>query len=107
MKLQKSILEVSSAKSEITDLKKKVSELEEIRRNQSQETRKLQNETERESKRDREMLQEKNNSLNKEITRLTMLLSQNSGETASSEVDTGMLDRIRAIEAELDDVSYL
>ena len=97
---------MSTAKSEVVELKKKIETLEEMRRTQTQQIKKLQNEAERESKRDRELLQEKNNTLNKEITRLTMLISHNNGQT-DNQVDDSVLDRFRVIEAELDDVCIL
>ena len=97
---------MSTAKSEVIELKKKIETLEEMRRTQTQQIKKLQNEAERESKRDRELLQEKNNTLNKEITRLTMLISHNNGQT-DNQVDDSVLDRFRVIEAELDDVCIL
>ncbi|KAL5262062.1 hypothetical protein ACHWQZ_G007682 [Mnemiopsis leidyi] len=105
LKLQKSAGDVSTAKSEVTELKKQLGALEEMRRKQTQEIKKLQNEAERENKRDRELLHEKNNNLNKEITRLTMLLSQNNSQAKDGQVDESVLDRIRVMEAELDDVS--
>ena len=91
----------------MTELKKQLGALEEMRRKQTQEIKKLQNEAERENKRDRELLHEKNNNLNKEITRLTMLLSQNNSQAQDGQVDESVLDRIRVMEAELDDVRTL
>lgn len=75
-----------------------------MRRNQTDESRKLQNEAERESKRDRDLLHEKNSTLNKEITRLTMMLSQTDGQTDNNTVDNSVLERIRLLEADLDEV---
>ena len=64
--------------------------------------KRLQNENEREGRREREHLQEKNNTLNKEITRLTMAVSHNQENNVA--VDTSMLDRVKQIEREYDEV---
>ncbi|XP_063674592.1 interaptin-like isoform X20 [Bolinopsis microptera] len=105
VKLQKSVGEVIAAKSEVAELKKKIGTLEERRRNQTEESKKLQNEAERESKKDRELLHEKNNTLNREITRLTAMLSQNIGQENNAPVDNTVLDRMTKMETELNEVS--
>ena len=94
----------SSTKSEILDLRKQVDLLEEDRRTQDQEVKQLQNENERDKRKEREMLQDKNNSLNKEITRLTMLMSQYGDQRDNNKVDSSMLERINTVETELDEV---
>ena len=95
---------MNSSKAEIMELRRKVGVLEETRRSQDQETKQLQNVNERETKKEREQLQDKNTSLNKEITRLTMLMSQHSDQRDNNKVDNSMLDRITTVEAELDEV---
>ena len=88
----------------MAELKKKIGTLEEKGRNQTEESKKLQNEAERESKKDRELLHEKNNTLNREITRLTAMLSQNIGQENSAKVDNSVLERMTAMETELNEV---
>ena len=88
----------------MAELKKKIGTLEEKRRNQTEESKKLQNEAERESKKDRELLHEKNNTLNREITRLTAMLSQNIGQENNAQVDNSVLERMTAMETELNEV---
>lgn len=96
----------AALKSEAAFLKDKLEALEEARKTAANETKKLQNEVEREAKREREVAEEKNKSLNKEITRLTMLLSQTNvrSEGGVSGVDTDLLNRLRVLESENDEV---
>ena len=90
-------------KCDLQDAKKKVSELEEERRAQTQEARKLQNATESEAKKERDMLREKNNALNKEITRLSMMMS--TADSDSNKFDKMTADRIHQLEDEIESVS--